>query len=65
MGKALGFEMVTLDRLSSLVRAWEWKDPSDTPARHFSDAGLDLTNPRIRKFLELYQACLLYTSRCV
>jgi error-prone DNA polymerase len=56
VGKALGFELVTLDRLSSLVRAWEWKDPSDTPERHFSDAGLDLKNPRIRKFLELYQA---------
>jgi error-prone DNA polymerase len=56
VGKALGFEMVTLDRLSSLVRAWEWKDPSDTPERHFRDADLDLTNPRIRKFLELYQA---------
>jgi error-prone DNA polymerase len=56
VGKALGFEIVTLDRLSSLVRAWEWKDPSDTPERHFSDAGLDLKNPRIRKFLELYQA---------
>jgi error-prone DNA polymerase len=56
VGKALGFEIVTLDRLSSLVRAWEWKDPSDTPERHFSDAGLDLKNPRIRKFLDLYQA---------
>jgi error-prone DNA polymerase len=56
VGKALGFEVVALDRLSSLVRAWEWKDPSDTPERHFSDAGLDLKNPRIRKFLELYQA---------
>jgi error-prone DNA polymerase len=56
VGKALGFEMVTLDRLSSLVRAWEWKDPSDTPERHFRDADLDLKNPRVRKFLELYQA---------
>ena len=56
VGKALGFELVTLDRLSSLVRAWEWKDPSDTPERHFADADLDLKNPRVRKFLELYQA---------
>jgi len=56
VGKALGFELVTLDRLSSLVRAWEWKDPSDTPERHFRDADLDVTNPRVRKFLELYQA---------
>ena len=56
VGKALGFELVTLDRLSSLVRAWEWKDPSDTPERHFRDADLDLKNPRVRKFLELYQS---------
>ncbi len=56
VGKAMGFEVMTLDRLSSLVRAWEWKDPKDTPARHFHDAGLDLAHPRIRKFLELYEA---------
>ena len=56
VGKALGFEVKALDRLSSLVRAWEWKDPKDTPERQFRDAGLDLANPRIRKFLELYQA---------
>ncbi len=56
VGKALGFELVTLDRLSSLVRAWEWKDPSDTPERHFRDADLDLKNSRVRKFLELYQS---------
>ena len=56
VGKALGFEVATLDRLSSLVRGWEWKDPKDTPERQFQDAGLDLTNPRIRKFFELYLA---------
>jgi len=56
MGKVLGFEVTTLDRLSSLVRTWEWKDPADTPDRQFRDAGLDPAHPRIRKFLELYQA---------
>jgi error-prone DNA polymerase len=56
VGKALGFEVATLDQLSSLVRAWEWKDPKDTPERQFRDAGLDLANPRIRKFFELYLA---------
>jgi error-prone DNA polymerase len=56
VGKALGFEVATLDRLSSLVRGWEWKDPKDTPERQFRDAGLDLANPRIRKFFELYLA---------
>src|SRR5208283_3129009 len=56
MGKVLGFEVTTLDRLSRLVRTWEWKDPADTPDRQFRDAGLDPAHPRIRKFLELYQA---------
>lgn len=56
VGKALGFEVATLDRLSSLVRGWEWRDPKDTTARHFRDAGLDLSNPRIRKFFDLYEA---------
>ena len=35
VGKALGFEVATLDRLSSLVSGWEWKDPKDTPERQF------------------------------
>ncbi|HOL70308.1 MAG TPA: error-prone DNA polymerase [Bryobacteraceae bacterium] len=56
VGKALGFEEGVLARLSSLVRAWEWKDPADTSERQFRDAGLDITHPRIRKFLELYRA---------
>ena len=56
VGKALGFEVSTLDRLSSLVRGWEWRDPKDTTERNFRDAGLDLSNPRIRKFFDLYEA---------
>ena len=55
VGKALGFEVTTLERLSGLVRAWEWKDPKDTTERQFRDAGLDLDHPRVRKFLELYR----------
>ena len=56
VGKALGLEIETLDRLSSLVRGWEWQDPEDTPERRFGEVGLDVNNPRIRKFLELYVA---------
>ncbi|HWQ52354.1 MAG TPA: error-prone DNA polymerase [Bryobacteraceae bacterium] len=56
IGKALGFEVETCAGLSGLIRSWEWKDPADTPARNFRDAGLDITDPRIRKFFELYQA---------
>ncbi len=55
VGKALGFEVATLDRLSGLVRTWEWKDPKDTTEVQFRDAGLDLNHPRVRKFFELYR----------
>jgi error-prone DNA polymerase len=55
VGKALGFEITTLERLSSLVRAWEWKDPKDTTERQFREAGFDLNHPRVRKFFELYR----------
>jgi error-prone DNA polymerase len=54
VGKVLGFDQETLDRLSKLVRTWEWQDPNDTTERQFKNAGLDLQNPRIRKFFELY-----------
>ena len=56
VGKALGFDGETLDRLSSLVGAWEYHDPSDTLERHFRDAGLDVAHPRIGKFCELCHA---------
>ncbi|HUI58326.1 MAG TPA: error-prone DNA polymerase [Bryobacteraceae bacterium] len=54
VGKALGFEITSLEKLSSLVRTWEWKDPKETHERQFRDAGFDLAHPRVRKFLELY-----------
>ena len=55
VGKALGFDEDTLGRLSGLVHTWEWKDPKDSTERQFRDAGLDLRNPRIKKFFQLYQ----------
>jgi error-prone DNA polymerase len=55
VGKALGFEITSLEKLSTLVRAWEWKDPKETTERQFHDAGFDLTHPRVRKFFELYR----------
>ena len=53
IGKALAFDAETLNRLASLVSAWEYKDDNDTLERHFRDGGLDLDHPRIRKFFEL------------
>ncbi len=55
VGKVLGFDEETLGRLSGLVHTWEWKDPNDSTARQFRDAGLDIRNPRIKKFFQLYQ----------
>jgi error-prone DNA polymerase len=54
VGKALEFDDATLGRLSRLVHTWEWKDPKDSTARQFREAGLDIRNPRIKKFFELY-----------
>ena len=53
VGKALGFDGESLDRLSGLVSSWEYKDPGDTLERQFRDAGFDLRHPRMRKFFEL------------
>src|SRR5438477_6494334 len=53
VGKVLGFDAETLDRLTSLVGHFEYKDESDTLETQFRIAGFDLRKPRIRKFLEL------------
>src|SRR5438270_6079064 len=53
VGKSLGFDAETLDRLSALVGSWEWKGPTDTMEQQFRHAGFDLHHPRISKFLDL------------
>ena len=53
VGKSLGFDVETLDRLSALVGSWEWKGPTDTMEQQFRHAGFDLRHPRISKFLDL------------
>src|SRR5262249_8726577 len=56
IGKALGFKEATLARLSSLAPHWGYTDEKDTAERQFREAGVDLTHPRVQKFLELYVA---------
>ena len=53
IGKALAFEPEMLDRLSSLVGGWEFKDEHDTLPAYFQSAGLNVAQPLIRKFLDL------------
>lgn len=56
IGKVLGFDLETLDKLSAAVAHWEYRDANDTFDNRFRDAGLDLRHPRIRKYFELCEA---------
>jgi len=56
IGKVLGFDLETLDKLSAAVAHWEYRDENDTFDHRFRDAGLDLRHPRIRKYFELCEA---------
>jgi error-prone DNA polymerase len=53
MGKALGFDPETLQKISAAVATWEFRDENDALDRRFRDAGLDLSHPRLRKYYEL------------
>jgi error-prone DNA polymerase len=53
MGKALGFDPETLQKISAAVATWEFRDENDSLDRRFRDAGLDLSHPRLRKYYEL------------
>ena len=56
VGKALGFDPETLARLSKLAPLWGYQDEKDTAERQFREAGIDLQQPLVRKFLSLYGA---------
>jgi error-prone DNA polymerase len=56
MGKAMGFDLETLNKISAAVATWEYKDANDALDRRFHDAGLDLNHPRLRKYFELCTA---------
>jgi error-prone DNA polymerase len=56
MGKALGFDPETLEKVSTAVSTWEYRDAHDTLDHRFHDAGLDLNHPRLRKYFELCEA---------
>jgi len=53
VGKVLGFDVETLDRLSSLVGQFEFRGAEDNWENYFAHAGFDLHHFLIRKYLEL------------
>ena len=58
IGKTLSFGAETLNNLTALVSAWEYKDENDTLKNHCRDAGLDLQHPQILKFMDLCEKFL-------
>jgi len=55
MGKVLGFDEETLGRLAKVVPHWGFHDKSDTSEHQFNEAGVDLQQPLVQKFLSLYE----------
>jgi DNA-directed DNA polymerase III PolC len=53
MGKAMGFDPESLNKISAAVATWEFRDEHDALDRRLEDAGLDLNHPRLRKYFEL------------
>ena len=53
VGKVLGFDTETLDRLSSLVGNFEFRGAEDNWQNYFEQAGFDRRHFLIRKYLEL------------
>jgi error-prone DNA polymerase len=55
IGKVLGFDEETLSRLAKVVPHWGFHDAADTSERQFNEAGVDLQQPLVQKFLSLYE----------
>jgi error-prone DNA polymerase len=53
VGKVLGLDSDTLSRVSSGVGSFEWRGASDSMQSYITHAGLDPTNSKVAKFLEL------------
>ena len=54
VGKVLGFPPETLDRLSRLMNAWRAESLGEELSERFKEAGLDLSDPRVKSFLKLW-----------
>jgi error-prone DNA polymerase len=54
VGKTLGLDEPTIDRLSKLMNQFEWIDPRETLARNLRDAGLNPDDDRMRLFGTLW-----------
>ncbi len=55
VGKVLGFSPHTLDRLSRLLNTWGWESPEEIAVERFKEVDLNLSLPRVKKFLQLWK----------
>jgi error-prone DNA polymerase len=55
VGKVLGFDAETLERLTGLIGHWEWRAKDETLGDNFRHAGFDIGHWRIAKYVELCQ----------
>jgi len=53
VGKALGFSLEQVDRLSKLLRRFEFSDASDDLGKQLHAGGIDAAAPRVRLLVEL------------
>ena len=55
VGKALGFSLEQVDRLSKLLRRFEFSDAADDLGRQLQAGGVDAQAPRVRQLVDLVQ----------
>jgi error-prone DNA polymerase len=55
VGKVLSLETAQVDRLAKVMNHFEWVDPKDTIDRHLREVGLDIAQPIVRVFGDLWQ----------
>lgn len=53
VGKALGYNPETINRLSGLIQHWEWRRKDETLEDSFRQAGFDIHHRAIAKYVEL------------
>ena len=54
VGKVLGLDAPSVDRLAKAMSHFEFTDPNDSLAAHLQAAGLSLSQPRIQVFADLW-----------
>ncbi len=55
VGKVIGLDPATIDRLSKVLHRFEYHDDGETIARHLGEIGVDPTDHRMQVFAELWQ----------